>query len=133
MSKPRDDRHRDLSRPPLEEISDLGHPLARWAREIDWDFLDDRFRSVCHAGPGHPPLPTRPMAGLPILKHMHNLSDEALRARWPENPYCQYFCGEDGVGAVAGYTFSLLLRWFEVLLRALIAELFKTRITTQNA
>ena len=25
---------------------------------------------------------------------MHNLSDEVLCARWIENPYYQYFCGE---------------------------------------
>ena len=29
------------------------------------------------------------MAGLAILKHMHDLSDEALRERWVENPH---FC-----------------------------------------
>ena len=29
-----------------------------------------------------------------FLKHMHNLSDEVLCARWLENPYCQFFCGE---------------------------------------
>jgi hypothetical protein len=34
------------------------------------------------------------MAGLFILKHMHNLSDEVLWARWLENPYYQFFCGE---------------------------------------
>ena len=34
------------------------------------------------------------MAGLFILKHMHDLSDEALCARWVENPYYQFFCGE---------------------------------------
>lgn len=33
------------------------------------------------------------MADLLILKHMHSLSDEALCARWIENPYYQYFCG----------------------------------------
>jgi len=27
------------------------------------------------------------MAGLSILKHMHDLSDEDLCARWVENPY----------------------------------------------
>jgi len=27
------------------------------------------------------------VAGLFILKHMHNLSDEALCDRWVENPY----------------------------------------------
>ena len=34
------------------------------------------------------------MAGLFILKHTHDLSDEALCARWLENPYYQFFCGE---------------------------------------
>ena len=35
------------------------------------------------------------MAGLAILKHMHDLSDEVLCDRWVENPYFQYFCGEE--------------------------------------
>ena len=35
------------------------------------------------------------MAGLAILKHMHNLSDEALCDRWLENPYYRLFCGEE--------------------------------------
>src|SRR5215207_3943189 len=44
-----------------------------------------------------PPLPTRLMAGLAILKHMHDLSDEVLCARWVENPYYQLFsCGRAG-------------------------------------
>jgi hypothetical protein len=42
-----------------------------------------------------PPLPTRLMAGLAILKHMHNLSDEVLWERWLENPYYQRLYGED--------------------------------------
>ena len=29
MAKPRDDRQKDLLRPALEEIIDLGHPLVR--------------------------------------------------------------------------------------------------------
>jgi len=29
------------------------------------------------------------MAGLAILKHMHNLSDEVLCERWVDNPYCR--------------------------------------------
>ena len=70
MSKPRDRRHKDLFRPPLDQILDLGHPLVRLAEEIDWDFLEGRFSSVCRAGAGQPPLPTRLVAGLFILKHM---------------------------------------------------------------
>jgi Transposase domain (DUF772) len=33
------------------------------------------------------PASTRLVAGLLILKHMHNLSDETLCDRWVENPY----------------------------------------------
>ena len=47
------------------------------------------------ASVAQPPLATRLVAGLFILKHMHNLSDEALCERWVENPYFQYFCGEE--------------------------------------
>jgi transposase, IS5 family len=54
MSRPRDDRQKDLLRPALDAIIDLGHPLARLAEEIDWDFLDQRFASVCQAGRGQP-------------------------------------------------------------------------------
>ena len=63
MGMPRDARQKDLLRPALDQIIDLGHPLARLAQEIDWDFVDGRFSSVCGAAPGQPPLPTRLVAG----------------------------------------------------------------------
>jgi len=89
MSKPRDERQKDLFRPALERIIDMGHPLVRLAEEIDWGFLERRFASVCATGPGQPPLPARLIAGLFVLKHMHSLSDEVLCARWVENPLYQ--------------------------------------------
>ncbi len=45
------------------------------------------------------------MAGVAILKHMHNLSDEGLCERWLENPYYQLFCG----GAVS---VNVVVAWF---------------------
>ena len=111
MSQPRDDRQDDLFRPLLEEIINLRHPLVRLAGEIDWDFLAGRFSSVCRVGPGQPPLPTRLVAGLFILKHMHNLSDEALCERWVENPYFQYFCGEVVFRHELPFDRSSLTRW----------------------
>ncbi len=33
------------------------------------------------------------MSALLLLKHIYNLSDEAIVARWIENPYWQYFSG----------------------------------------
>jgi len=126
MARPRDERQKDLLRLALDQIIDLGHPLARLAGEIDWGFLDERFASVCAAGPGHPGLPTRLVAGLFILKHMHNLSDEALCARWLENPYYQYFCGELSFCHRLPFDRSSLTRWRQRLgeeqLVALIQE-----------
>jgi len=46
-------------------------------------------------GKGSPPLPMRLMAVLHILKYSENLSDERLCEVWAENPYFQYFCGEE--------------------------------------
>ena len=111
MAKPRDDRQKDLLRPALEEIIDLGHPLARLAREIDWGFLDERFAGVCTPGAGQPGLPTRLVAGLFILKHMHDLSDEVLCARWLENPYYQFFCGEPSFCHQLPFDRSSLTHW----------------------
>jgi transposase, IS5 family len=126
MAKPRDDRQKDLLRPALAEIIDMGHPLVRLAGQIDWGFLDGRFGSVCQPGPGQPGLPTRLVAGLFILKHMHNLSDESLCARWLENPYYQYFCGEESFCHKLPFDRSSLTRWRQRLgeeqLVALIQE-----------
>jgi IS5 family transposase len=126
MGRPRDDRQKDLLQPALDQIIDLKHPLVLLAGEIDWDFLDSRFRTVCLPGPGQPGLPTRLVAGLFILKHMHNLSDEVLCARWLENPYYQYFCGELSFCHRLPFDRSSLTRWRQRLgeeqLAALIQE-----------
>ena len=126
MARPRDDRQKDLLRPALDQIIDMGHPLVRLAERIDWEFLNGRFGSVCQPGPGQPGLPTRLVAGLFILKHMHNLSDEVLCARWIENPYFQFFCGELSFCHEAPFDRSSLTRWRQRLgeeqLVALIQE-----------
>ena len=85
----------DLFRSRLGQIIDMQHPLAKLARQVDWSFLEKTFGAVYKDGPGHPPLPTRLMAGLAILKHTHNLSDERLCEVWVENPFYQLFCGEE--------------------------------------
>ncbi len=35
------------------------------------------------------------MVGLHYLKHTYNLSDEGVVSQWLENPYWQYFCGNE--------------------------------------
>ena len=87
------------------------HPLAKLAGSIDWRFLEQRFGAVYSDKAGHPPLPTRLMAGLAILKHMHDLSDEELCERWVENPYYQLFCGEEFFRHKLPFDRSSLTRW----------------------
>src|SRR4051795_4062434 len=132
MSRPRDDRQDDLFRPSLEKIINLRHPLVRLAAEIDWDFLAGRFSSVCRLGPGQPPLPTRLVAGLFILKHMHNLSDEALCDRWVENPYFQYFCGEVVFRHDLPFDRSSLTRWRQRLGEEQIAALLQESLSVAH-
>src|SRR5881396_2006789 len=95
--RPRERREtgeQDLFRSRLDQIIDMKHSLVTLARTVDWGFLEQAFGAVYTDGPGQPPLPTRLMAGLAILKHSYDLSDEVLCERWVENPYYQFFCGE---------------------------------------
>ena len=104
----------------------IDHPLAKLGRAIAWRFLEERFGAVYSDKAGHPPLPTRLMAGLSILKHMHDLSDEDLCARWVENPYYQLFCGEEFFQHQLTFDRSSLTRWRQRMeeerLTALIQE-----------
>jgi transposase, IS5 family len=107
----RDSGQKDLFRARLDQIVDMNHPLARLARSVDWEFLATRFGAAYTDKPGHPPLPTRLMAGLAILKHMHDLSDEVLCERWIENPYYQLFCGEEFFQHALVFDRSSMTRW----------------------
>jgi Transposase domain (DUF772) len=44
---------------------------------------------------GRPGLPMRLLAGLHYLKHLYDVYDEQVVAGFLENPYWQYFCGEE--------------------------------------
>jgi IS5 family transposase len=51
------------------------------------------------------------MAGLAILKHTYDLSDDVLCERWVENPYYQFFCGEEFFQHRLVFDRSSLTRW----------------------
>src|SRR5471030_95622 len=127
--RPRERREtgeQDLFRSRLDQTIDMNHPLVKLARTVDWKFLEGRFGEVYTDDPGHPPLPTRLMAGLAILKHTYYLSDEVLCERWVENPYYQYFCGEEFFQHRLVFDRSSLTRWRnrmgEERLQALLQE-----------
>jgi transposase, IS5 family len=107
----RDSGQADLFRARLDQIIDLKHPLVKLAHQVAWPTLETHFGAVYNDGPGQPPLPTRLMAGLAILKHTFNLSDEQLCERWLENPYFQYFCGEEVFCHQLPFERSSMTRW----------------------
>jgi transposase, IS5 family len=124
----------DLFRSRLDQIIDLDHALVKLAKAIDWRFLEDKFGAAYTDKPGHPPHPTRLMAGLAILKHSYDVSDEALCERWVENPYFQYFCGEEFFQHRGVFDRSSLTRWRQRMgeekLLALIQESLATAART---
>src|SRR5689334_23709595 len=107
----RDSGQQDLLRSRLDQIVDPAHPLAKLGRTIDWGFLENALGAAYTDRPGRPPLPTRLMAGLAILKHMHNLSDEVLCERWLENPYYQLLCGEEFFRHTLPFDRTSMTRW----------------------
>ena len=85
----------DLFRNRLEHMLDQRHELYRLAEVIDWSSFDEVFGELYCPDNGCPGKATRLMVGLQYLKHMNGLSDEAVVLGWVENPYWQYFCGEE--------------------------------------
>ncbi|WP_386263460.1 transposase, partial [Xanthomonas translucens] len=67
--------------------------------------------------------PIRLMAGLLYLKHAYALSDEAVCARWLENPYWQFFTGEVFFQTRLPCDPSSLTRWRQRLGEAGMEEL----------
>jgi len=78
---------------PLERFINLNHELCILSKKIDWDSIEEDF-SFYYSDIGRPSVPIRRMTALLLLKHIYNLSDEAIVDRWIENPYWQYFSGE---------------------------------------
>jgi len=124
----------DLFRARLDQIIDMEHELVRLGGLIDWQLIGRKLGDMYTDGPGQPPLPTRLMAGLAILKHTFNLSDEELVRRWVENPYFQHFCGEEHFRHQAPFDRSSMTRWrqrmgaerLDLLLQESLAVALKT-------
>lgn len=78
----------------LTELINLEHPLVKLAQQIDWEKMEVELQNL-YSTQGRPSIAIRKIAGLLMLKQMFNQSDELVVERWIENPYWQYFTGED--------------------------------------
>ena len=87
------------------------HPLYDLADALTWKLVEERFALLFSEVPGQPPKPVRLMVGLFMLSHIEGISDEAVVARWVENPYWQYFCGFDHLQWEMPIDPSSMVRW----------------------
>jgi transposase, IS5 family len=124
----------------LVDMIDLTHPMVRLADQIDWSRFDEAFEPMFCVDNGAPAIRTRLMVGLHYLKHAFNVSDEDVVARWVENPYWQYFCGEDHFRHEFPIHPTSMTKWrnrikakgLETLLEATIQVGLKMKAVTQK-
>ena len=64
-----------------------------------------------------------------ILKHTFDLSDEDLCARWVENPYFQFFCGEEFFLHELPFDRSSLTRWRQRMGEERVAALLQESLS----
>jgi transposase, IS5 family len=111
-SKPTQERsEHDLFRTEVVNLSDIQHELARLAELTDWQAFTDEWSVQFTLTTGRQALPTRLMASLLYLKHTYALSDEEVVERRCENPYRQYFNGEQYFRYELPCDPSSLVRW----------------------
>ncbi len=94
LGKIKPDSQQKLFQTRLIDLINLEHPLVKLAQELDWLKIEAEFQHL-YAEQGRPSIPIREIAGLLLLKEMFKESDESVVARWIENPYWQFFTGED--------------------------------------
>ena len=90
---------------------DLRHELVTLAGLIDWEFFEREWAGFFPSTTGRPATSPRLVAGLLYLQHAFRLSDEAVIARWVENPYFQHFTGETFFQHKPPIDPTSLIRW----------------------
>lgn len=108
--KPETNPNRDMLEVELMDIVDMSHSLCQLAAITEWEELHTDL-SEYFKEEGNPAKSVRLVVGLLYLKAMYNLSDEAVVSHWVENPYWQYFCGEQYFKHVPPLHPTTLVKW----------------------
>ncbi len=119
----------ELFKTSLTKIINTRHPLCTLGAKIKWSEFDKTFGQLYSEGKGRPAIPTRLMVGLHYLKHTYNLSDEGVVSQWLENPYWQYFCGNDYFEHDFPIDASSMTRWRKRVSEAGMEKLLGETIT----
>lgn len=101
----------ELFRSRLDQIINLDRPLVHLADRLEWDKFAEEFGTMYDDKQGRPGLPIRLMVGLTYLGRIYDLGDEEVVERWIDNPYWQYFCGEEYFQHEPPCDPSSLVRW----------------------
>lgn len=141
----------DLFRNRLENMIDMRHGLVKLTRIMPWEKVCSAVESyipavvptdkakgsglfgevvlagkACNAG--QPPLPTRLLVWLHYLKHAYDCSDDEVVERWAENPYWQFFTGEEFFQTNLPCDSSSLTRWRQRIGEGGVEEMLATTI-----
>ena len=84
---------KDLFKIPLNDIVSEKIDLVKLTHKLKWEEIANHFGPY-YSEHGRPSVPTRTMVGLLLLKSMYSVADEELIPSWIQNPYWQFFCGE---------------------------------------
>ena len=95
----------------LDRIVSHEHELVELSHCIGWSRFTSKFGERFYRKEGRPGISTRLMVGLHYLKYSFDLSDEEVVYRWRENPYWQYFCGEEFFRTELPIDPSSMTRW----------------------
>ena len=125
----------------LPNVLDTSHTLCRLADTINWSDLEESFKDLYSKDLGRPAKSIRLMIGLHYLKYLKNLSDEEIVNRWVENPYWQYFCGEEYFQTTFPIHPTSMTKWrnrlkdthLEKLLKATIEAALDTKTITPSS
>ena len=121
---------RELFRVELVNIIDTAHPLVVLGGKINWAVFEEQLGATYNQAVGAPGINTRLMVALHYLKYQYNLSDEAVVARWVENPYWQHFSGRQYFEHDLPIDPSSMTRWRKRLGEAGAEAMLKATIDT---
>ena len=116
----------------LTEIINKTHPLVKLAETINWKNLEEQLAKNYSERMGAPGKEIRLMVGLQYLKYMYNESDEMIVQKFVENPYYQYFWGNEYFEHSLPIDPSSMTRFRGRMGKETIEELFKEILNSAN-
>ncbi len=117
----------------LEEIIDKCHPLVKLTETINWKNIEEKLSKKYSDRMGAPGKEIRLMVGLQYLKYMYNESDEMIVQKFVENPYYQYFCGNEYFEHRLPIDSSSMTNFRKRIGKEAVEELFKETVESAKS